>query len=479
MLTACKKKEKLNFVFIMVDDLGWTGLGCYGSNYYETPNIDLLAEQGIRFTDGYATCAVCSPTRASFMTGRYPARVGITDWILPSWMDDSDYDTDKGMRLKCPDNPRFLELDEVTFAEMLKPAGYTLCHIGKWHLGDKPYYPENQGFDFNIGGCDLGWPPSFFDPYYKEGIHAVSGLPPTVKKVGKIETLPPRKEGEYLTDREADEAVQFIRDHKDEPFFLHLAHYAVHMPIQAKTELIEKYKAKAKTDQENYVYAAMIQSVDEAVGRVLQTLDELGLTEKTVVIFTSDNGGKTAELSEFTPEDMGPHVGPTSNAPLRWGKATPYEGGIRVPVIIRWPGVVEPGTKSAEPITSVDYFPTILDIADVQTPQDREIDGISLLPLLQGKSSLEREAVFWHFPHYHRYTNSPYSIVRAGDWKLLKWYDRGTFELYNLKDDISEAKDLSKEMPEKVKELNAKLETWLKSVDAKMPVPNTDYKAAK
>jgi len=466
--------EKLNFVFIMVDDLGWTGLGCYGSTYYETPNIDSLAAQGIMFTDGYATCAVCSPTRASLMTGRYPARVGITDWILPEWMDDSDYTPGKGKKLFCPKNPRHMELDEITFAEILKKSGYTTCHIGKWHLGGEEYYPDKQGFDFNIGGCDLGWPPNFFDPYYKEGVHSVSGLPPTEKEVGRITTLTPRKEGEYLTDREADEAVQFLRDHKDKPFFLYLAHYAVHMPIQAKADLIDKYRKKPVTNQKNYVYAAMIQSVDESVGRVMQILEELNIADKTVVIFTSDNGGKVAELNEFTPEDMGPRVGPTSNAPLRWGKATPYEGGIRVPAIIRWPGVTQPGRVTGEPITTVDYFPTILEIAGLKQPEDREIDGESLVPMLKGAEILEREAIYWHFPHYHRYTNSPYSVVRAGDWKLLKWYDRETFELYNLREDISEKNDLSKTMPEKVHELNTNLEAWLISVDAKMPVPNPD-----
>ncbi len=478
----CRKShsEKMNFVFIMVDDLGWTGLGCYGSTYYETPNIDRLASEGIRFTDGYATCAVCSPTRASLMTGRYPARIGITDWVLPRWMDDSDYTPWKGKRLLCPKNPRYMPLEEITFAELLDSAGYTTCHIGKWHLGPEEYYPDKQGFDINIGGCDLGWPPYYFDPYHREGPHSVSGLPPTFKKEGRITTLKPRKKGEYLTDREADEAVNFIRNHKDEPFFLYLAHYAVHMPIQAKKTLIEKYKKKPPTDQKNYAYAAMIQSVDESTGRVLKTLEELELVNKTVVIFTSDNGGKVAQPGEFTDADMGPRVGPTSNAPLRWGKATPYEGGIRVPVIIRWPGVVKPGRVSHLPITTVDYFPTILEIAGLNPPADRPIDGESLVPILKNSGNLKRKAIFWHYPHYHRYTNSPYSIIRSGDWKLIKWYDHSKqFELYNLKDDISEKNDLSRKMPEKVKKLNSDLETWLKSVGAKMPVLNPEYKPVK
>ena len=248
------------------------------------------------------------------------------------------------------------------------------------------------------------------------------------------------------------------------------------MPIQAKADLMEKYQAKAATDQKNYGYAAMIKSVDEAVGRVMRTLEDLNLADRTVVIFTSDNGGLVAQSNEFTDEDMGPRVGPTSNLPLRWGKATPFEGGIRVPAIIRWPGVVDEGRVSDEPISTIDYFPTILEIAGVKPPDGREIDGLSLIPILKGRTRLRRNAIYWHYPHYHRYTNSPFSIVRDGEWKLIKWYDRGTFELYNLKEDISEANDLSDKMPEKVKALNAELESWLKSVNAKMPKPNPDYK---
>ncbi|GAG09962.1 unnamed protein product, partial [marine sediment metagenome] len=270
--------------------------------------------------------------------GRYPARVGVTDWIRANFQRGGkpapeqklpEYVGSSSQELLCPRNPFWMETDEITLAEALKPAGYVSCHVGKWHLGMEDWYPEKQGFDFNIGGCDFGQPPSYFDPYYRE-------------KQGYIPTLKPRKEGEYLTDRENDEAVNFIRENRDSSFFLYMAHYAVHTPIQAKNDLIARYKAKKPTNHNNPVYAAMVHSVDEAVGRIMSTLDELNLTNNTVIIFTSDNGGL---------------IGPTNNTPLRAGKGYPYEGGIRVPLIIRWHGVVEPGSVCDESVTSVDYFP--------------------------------------------------------------------------------------------------------------------------
>ena len=471
LLAAQSSDGKPNFILILIDDLGWIDTGCYGSRFYETPNIDRLAAEGMRFTNGYAACAVCSPTRAAVMTGRYPARTGVTDWIHfrdfrggrtnPNQKNPTEYVGGKNRKLLCPPNPFWMELNEVTIAETLKPAGYTSCHVGKWHLGPDAWYPDKQGFDFNIAGCDYGQPPSYFDPYFRKG-------------QGNIPTLKPRRQGEYLTDREADEAVQFIRRHKDKPFFLYLAHYAVHTPIQAKEELTEKYKNKPLYGQKNPTYAAMIESVDDAMGKILSVLDELNLAERTVIFFTSDNGG----LSNVT-----------SNVPLRAGKGYPYEGGIREPLIIRWPGVIKPGTVSHEPITSVDYFPTICELASVPLIRDRAIDGVSLVEHLKsnGTKSLNREAIFWHFPHY-RDDIVPYSIIRAGDWKLIKRYpclrrDRlapaeaggKTFELFNLKDDLSEKNDLSDKMPEKVKELDAKLNDWLKATSAKLPIPNPDY----
>jgi len=447
--------EKPNIVFILIDDLGWTDVGCYGSRYYETPNIDRLAGEGLKFTNGYAACAVCSPTRASILTGRYPARLGLTDWIRARFQggeipenkqNPTEYVRIPGRRLLCPPNPLWMELDEITLAEVLKNAGYTTCHIGKWHLGADDWYPEKQGFDYNIGGCDFGQPPSYFDPYCREG-------------QGCLPTLETRQEGEYLTDRLADEAVKFIRQHKDKPFFLYLAHYAVHTPIQGRPDLVDKYRDKTPTQQSNPEYAAMVEAVDQAVGQVMSALDELGLREKTIVIFTSDNGGL---------------IPITSNKPLRSGKGYPYEGGIREPVIIRWPGKIPAGREVDEPISSIDYFPTLCEAAGVKLPSDRVIDGVSLRPLLREGKSLEREALFWHFPHYRGKDVVPYSIVRADDWKLIKRYEGKTFELFNLRDDLGETTDLSETYPEKVKELDELLAGWLRQVGAKLPRPTSD-----
>lgn len=448
--------RKPNFIIILVDDLGWADVGCFGSTYYETPNIDLLAAGGMRFTDAYAACAVCSPTRASILTGRYPARIGITDWIrarfqggkIPEDRKAPDNWTGrKNQKVQCPANALWMEHSEYTIAEALKEAGYVSCHIGKWHLGADDWYPEKQGFDINIGGCDYGQPPSYFDPY--KG------------RQGDIPTLKPRREGEYLTDREADEAVKFIREHRDRPFFLYLANYAVHTPIQAKEDLKAKYEKKEKTHQKNAAYAAMIESVDDAVSRVMEVLDECGLEEKTMIVFFSDNGGL---------------AGVTSNAPLRSGKGYPYEGGIRVPCIVRWPDKVLPQSMSRTPISSVDFFPTICEAAGVKPHPDRRVDGMSLAPLFASAESLPREALFWHFPHYRGKNTPPYSIIRARNWKLIKRYDGGKeYELFDLKSDPGETADLSAQQPDKVMELDAKLKAWLEDVGAKVPRPNPEY----
>jgi len=447
----------INFVLILVDDLGWTDLSCQGSKYFETPHIDRLAAEGMRFTDGYAACAVCSPTRAAVQTGRYPARVGVTDWIRarfqggiigPDGNNPTGYVGSPGRPVLCPRNALFMELDEVTLAEALKPAGYVCCHIGKWHLGQPAHFPEKQGYDVNHGGCDLGQPPGYFDPYKVNRPYYL------------IPNLPPRKTGEYLTDREADEAVGFIMANKQKPFFLNMCHYCVHTPLQAKKEVVQKYQAKPPTNQKNPVYAAMVESVDDAAGKILKALDEAGVANRTVVIFTSDNGGL---------------LGPTSNAPLRSGKGFPYEGGIRVPLIVRWPGVVRPGTTCNVPVTSVDYLPTLLEIAGRPLPKDRVIDCESIVPLLKQQGKLKRDAIYWHFPHY-RGRLGPYSIIRQGDWKLIKRYDTGRREVYNLAKDIGEKNDLAGDMPEKVDQLDKRLARFLQSCAAKMPKPNPDYK---
>ena len=454
---AATSKRPLNFIIILVDDMGWTDLTCFGSKYYETPNVDRLAAGGMRFTNAYAACAVCSPTRAAVMTGRYPGRIGVTDWIRarfqggkPQAAGEPEY-VGNGPVL-CPRNPIWMEQEEVTIAEALKPAGYVSCHIGKWHLGPDAHYPTKQGFDLNYGGCDYGQPPSYFDPYTNSRL--AEGIP----------TLKPRKKGEYLTDREADEAAGFIMKHRDKPFFLYMAHYAVHTPIQAKADVTEKYKAKTPTNQKNPTYAAMVESVDDSTGKILAALDAAGVADRTIVIFTSDNGGLK---------------GPTHNAPLREGKGWPYEGGIRVPLIVRWPGVAEAGSTSDQPVTSPDYFPTILAAAGVKPPPRRAIDGEDLKPVLAGTGKLKRDAIYWHFPHYRSRTIPPYSIIREGPWKLIKRYDGTRFELFNLEKDLSETTDLAERMPDKVKQLDAKLTAFLKSSGAKIPRPNPNYKPKK
>jgi arylsulfatase A-like enzyme len=456
--------EKPNIVLINVDDLGWTDVACFGSQYYETPNIDRMAAEGMKFTNAYAACAVCSPTRAAIMTGRYPARIGITDWMRAAFqyheVDEflpedkkfrSGYVGGPDKKLLCPRNPLWMELEEKTIAEALKPAGYTSCHIGKWHLGAEDWYPEKQGFDYNYGGCDFGQPPTYFDPYYSDRYNE-----------GDIPTLKPRKKGEYLTDREADEACSFIKKFQDRPFFLHMAHYAVHTPLQGKEELVKKYKEKtSSTAQKNAVYAAMVESVDHAVGRILDTLDELNLSKKTLVIFTSDNGGLKGHA--------------TDNSPLRSGKGFPYEGGIRIPQIIRWPGEVAPESICEVPVSSIDFLPTICEASRASLPEDRKIDGKSLMPLWQQKGDFDRDALFWHFPHYRGRNVVPYTIILSGGWKLIKRYEGKTYELFNLKVDISETADLSEERPDKVKELDVKLTAWLEECGAKIPKSNPDY----
>ena len=452
--------SKPNFVFFLIDDLGWTDLGCYGSSFYETPNIDRLASQGMRFTDAYAACSVCSPTRASIMTGKYPARLGITQWI--------------GGPNQPTEYLHYMPLDELTVAEALKGQGYATGFVGKWHLGDKPYYPKQQGFDINVGGDASGAPPTYFWPY--------------AKRDRALEQMPPGgHEGEYLTDRLTDESLKFLDANKDRPFLLYLSHYAVHTPIESKQELTDKYKAKAEklpaTDEPRFVsvyaryktrcvqdhpaFAGMVQSVDESVGRVMNRLEELGVADNTVVIFMSDNGG----LSTI------PREAPTCNLPLRAGKGWLYEGGIREPMMIKWPGVVRPGSVCSEPVTSTDFYPTMLQMAGLPLKPEQHVDGVSLMPLLKGTGKLNRKAIYWHYPHYHGSGNRPGGAIRAGDYKLLEWYENGAVELYNLQDDIGEKNNLAKKMPEKAAALRSMLHRWRKQVEAKMPAsgPRNDF----
>lgn len=449
-----------NVIVVLVDDLGWMDLGCQGSDFYRTPNIDRLAATGMRFTDGYASCAVCSPTRAALMTGRSPARLGITDWIRaefqlsarqwPNVRDRFGYHrpTDSARKMLTPVNELQLPHSEITLAELLKPLGYASAFIGKWHLGGRGHLPVDQGFDENYGGWDYGQPPSYFDPYVQ-----------TPRLPMGIPTLVPRNEGEYLTDREADEAVGFIERNKDRPFLLYLSHYAVHTPIQAKKDLIADYeRLRDGKGQDAAPYAAMVHSVDDAMGRLLETLDANGLTERTLIVFTGDNGG------------LDRNGRPTENAPLRSGKGYAYEGGLRTPWIVRWPGVTEPGSVSGEPVASIDLLPTIATAVGTRPPADRPIDGIDLGPALRGLELPERDLV-WHFPHYrHGPGHDPYSVVRKGDWKLIRFYDPAKAELYNLAADLEEAHDLAGANPDVVRELGAALDAGLRDFGALLPV---------
>ncbi|MYB53042.1 MAG: sulfatase [Acidobacteriia bacterium] len=449
-----------NVIVVLVDDLGWMDLGCQGSDFYRTPNIDRLAATGMRFTDGYASCAVCSPTRAALMTGRSPARLGITDWIRaefqlsgrqwPNIRDRFGYHRtgSADRELLTPVNELQLPHSEITLAELLKPIGYASAFIGKWHLGGEGHLPLDQGFDENYGGWDYGQPPSYFDPFV-ELPRLPMGIP----------TLAPRQPGEYLTDREADEAVKFIERNKDRPFLLYLSHYAVHTPIQAKKDLSARYEAlRDGQGQDDPVYAAMVHSVDDAMGRLLETLDRTGLTDRTLVVFTGDNGGLDRQGR------------PTENAPLRSGKGYAYEGGLRTPWIVRWPGVTEAGAVSREPIASIDLLPTIAAAVGTRPPADRAIDGVDLGPALKG-GKLPDRALVWHFPHYrHGPGHDPYSAIRQGDLKLIRFYDPPKTELYNLADDLGETNNLAGSMQAKAKQLEALLDDHLQDVGARLPI---------
>jgi arylsulfatase A-like enzyme len=380
------------------------------------------------------------------MTGKYPARLKLTNFLVGKRIREDSPILPAPYRHELP-------LEEVTIADALRGAGYATCHIGKWHLGEESFYPEHQGFDVNIGGCHSGMPRSFFWPKW-------GGNPPIVG----------RREGEYLPDRLADEAVQFIEKNKDRPFFLYLAHYAVHIPIEAKKAMIDKYIAKPKPEggQDNPIYAAMVESIDESVGRVVGTLARLGIDQRTVIIFTSDNGGLSVREGAHTPA--------TCNSPLRGGKGHLYEGGIRVPWIVKWPGAVQAGGVCDVPVISNDFFPTMLEIAGLKNIKTNgQIDGVSIVPLLKQNGVIKRDALFWHYPHFANQGGRPGAIIRHGDFKLIERYEDGTLELYNLREDIGERRNLVLERPRRAQELRKRLDEWRNSVDANMPIRNPNY----
>jgi len=421
-------RKKPNIVFILIDDMGWPDVACYGSKFHETPNIDRLARQGMKFSDAYAACPVCSPTRASIMAGQYPARVGITDFIPGHWR---PYE-----KLIVPENRLELPLESVTIAEALKQQGYATCCIGKWHLGGKGYSPDKQGFD----KVPLG--------VKNKNDKQVSGF--------------------------TDEAIKFVEEKKQEPFFLYLSHHSVHIKLEAPEELVNKYKRKPKppTGVNNPIYAAMVEHLDTHTGRLLKKLDDLGLSDNTIVIFFSDNGGLRQAYGGY----KGPKQIVSTNAPLRDEKGTLYEGGIREPLIVRWPGVVKPGTECSAPVTSVDFYPTFLEIVGAKAP-NQPLDGESILPLLRQNGTLDRDAIFWHYPHYHH--SRPAGAIREGKYKLIEFYEDGKLELYDLVNDIGEKKNLATEMPRKAAQLQQKLARWRRSVKAKMPTANPDYDPAR
>ncbi len=432
--------EKPNIVVIMADDLGWRDLHCYGNEKVDTPVLDQLASEGMRFTDAYAASPVCSPTRAAMMTGMAPARLHLTNHAPGN----ADHFALEGSDLHEPETVRNLALSYVTIAERLSEAGYTTAHLGKWHLSfvapnskdgvrEIDLRPEKQGFDINIGGCSSGGPPSYFSPY-------------------RNPALADGPEGEYLPQRLADEAISFIRKKHDAPFFLNWWPYSVHYPMQAREELIAKYRERKSI--KDPIYAAMIEGMDTEIGRFLKALDEAGLRDNTLVIFKSDNGGYNGD-----------------NRPLRGMKGMLFEGGIRIPWFIRWPGKIDPGSTNSTPVISTDCYPTLLEVAGLSPTPNQALDGKSLMPLLTKSPGFDRDSLYFHYPNYafHK-ENRLGSVVREGDYKLIKRYDDNSLELYNLAKDIGEKNNLAKESPELAKRLEVKLDKWLTETGAKLPV---------
>lgn len=446
--------DRPNILFIYLDDFGWRDTGYMGSDFYETPHLDRLAHEGMIFSDAYSPAANCAPARACLMSGQYTPRHGI-------------FNVGTGPRGKAPHRRLLhvpgrdtLDPEIETWAERLQQVGYTTGSIGKWHLSRDP---RPYGFDVNIGGSHSGSPPRGYYPPHP-GAPGLQDAP----------------EEEYLTDRLSEEATQFIRQHKDRPWCLYLTHFAVHTPLHAKRELVPKYRDKEPGELHDHVaMATMIQAVDDGVGRLQQTLDELGLTENTIIIFFSDNGGLASA---------------TDMEPLRGYKGTYYEGGIRVPMFIKWPGVTEPGTTTAEPVIGVDLYPTLCEIAGAGLPGDQPLDGVSLVPLLRGQAeTLGPRSLFWHFPAYLQagrgiegresrdplFRSRPVSVIRSGPWKLHQYFEDGGLELYNLSEDVGEKHNVADQHPDRAQELVARLAQWQSDLAAPIPSePNPEFDAA-
>lgn len=463
-IIAQENFKKPNIIFFLVDDLGWADTEPYGSKFYETPNIKKLAQEGMLFTQAYAANPVCSPTRASIMSGKYPSSIQATNWFgAPQPDEESKNDKTKATNpLLSAKYQEKLPLAETTLAEALKNGGYQTFFAGKWHLGEtEDLWPEHQGFDINKGGYSSGSPKSYFSPY----------------KNPKLSDGPL---GEHLPDRLATETNQFIAANSQQPFFAMLSFYSVHNPLAGRKDLIEKYEAKRKalnlkdefgvegkfrvrTNQSHATYAAVVEGMDLAVGKVLQKLKELKLDDNTIIVFFSDNGGLA--INEGTP---------TSNLLLRAGKGWLYEGGIREPLIVKWPKVIKAGSVNQTPVISNDFYATFLAAAKLPSMPKQHTGSINILPLLKGETLKER-ALFWHYPHYSNQGGSPGSAIRKGDWKLIRWYESGKEELFNLKNDIGEQKNLIEQEPKISKSLAKELDKWLKNEKALFPEKNPAY----
>lgn len=458
--------DQPNIIFFLADDLGWHDTSCYGSRFYQTPAIDRLAQRGMRFTNAYAANPFCSPTRASILTGQYPGRIRLTvpcchlkeertETVMPASAAPT-------VKLLTPECLTRLSLDAITIAERLREQGYATAHLGKWHLGWPPYSPEAQGFESNLPGGSYPSPPNghYFSPYHVEG-------------------FPDGPEGEHIEERMARHAIEFLETHKDQPFFLNYWLFSVHAPYQAKPELTEQSRSRIRPDdpQNCATMGGMIHTMDQCVGRVLDAVERLGLTRNTLIVFTSDNGGNMYDHVEETT--------PTNNSPLRNGKGTIYEGGIRVPLIASWPGIIPPGSQCDAVVSSIDYHPTLLDVLGLAPKPGQIIDGTSILPAWKQTGPVARDAIFCHFPHIGaKNAHGPATAVREGDWKLIRFFrdapdgaDR--FELYNLAADLGETRNLAAAMPERVQAMNARISAHLQATAALVPLPNPAFDPGK
>lgn len=454
MIAPTRAAGQMNVVFILADDLGWSDLACYGADLHESPNLDRLAEAGVRFTQAYSASPVCTPTRASILTGKHPARLHMTTWHEASQNPPTD------RKLIPPITLGDLPHEEFTLAEAFREAGYQTAHVGKWHLGTGGWYPETHGFDWNIGGTHWGAPPTFFYPY--------RGMFNTEYRY--VPRLEGGGEGEYLTDRLTDEALKFLEWAGDSPFFLNLSYHSPHTPIEARPEDVEYFRGKLRDEyhHQNPAYAAMVRSLDSNVGRILEGLERLGIADRTAVVFASDNGGY---IGNFRGKGV-----VTSNAPLRSGKGSLYEGGIRIPFMAKVPRLTPNGGECSTPITTTDLYPTLLEIAGVEADEAKTgvRDGRSIVPLFRNPgASQPEEPLFFHYPHYyHAPETSPVSAVRKGDWKLIRFYEEERVELYNLASDPAEGRDVASDQGEVAAALDVELSRWLEQVGAQLPTPN-------